>query len=110
MIFKVQVLTQCEHCQGQAYLPDGETESYTGERYTRYRPCPSCQGSGLRPKWISLADLAALLEKEKCKHLHTSFNGSQRFSSGDVWDNIQEVCANCATNLDQPAFEEYNNG
>jgi hypothetical protein len=42
---------------------------------------PSCQGSGLCPKWISLADFAVLLEQEKCQGLHTSSNGSQRFSA-----------------------------
>ena len=25
---KVQILTQCEQCNGQAYLPVGEAESY----------------------------------------------------------------------------------
>jgi hypothetical protein len=45
-MIKVQVLTTCDFCEGDAYLPDGEAESYSGEKYTRYKPCPYCDGSG----------------------------------------------------------------
>jgi hypothetical protein len=107
-MIKVQILTQCEHCQGQAYLPASEAVSYTGERYTRHRPCPCCNGSGAQPKWISLAVLAALIEKETCSHQHNSLQGSLRFSQGDVWDDIHEVCHDCGANLDQPILDEYN--
>ena len=100
-MIKVQILTQCEHCQGQAYLPVCEDESYTGEKYIRYLPCPCCNGSGAQPKWISLAVLAALLEKETCFQQHTSFHGSLRFSAGEVWDDIHEVCCDCGAILDQ---------
>ena len=107
-MIKVQILTQCEHCQGQAYLPVGEAESYSGEKYIRHISCPICNGSGAQPKWISLEVLAALLEKETCPHKHTSFQGSLRFSQGEVWDDIHEVCHDCGTNLDQPILDEYN--
>ena len=36
MIVKVQILTQCEDCEGEAYLPAGEADSNTGETYMRY--------------------------------------------------------------------------
>lgn len=39
-MIKVHILTTCNHCVGVAYLPVGEAESYTGEKYTRYQPCP----------------------------------------------------------------------
>ena len=107
---KVQILTQCEHCQGQAYLPVGEAESYTGEKYTRYFPCPACNGTGAQTKWISLAVLAGLLEKETCSHEHSSFQGSLRFCQSEVWDDIHEVCHDCGANLDQPILDEYNRG
>ena len=58
---KVQILTRCEHCNGEAYLPAGDTESYYGEQYTRYLPCPICQGSGKQTKWVSLREFANLL-------------------------------------------------
>ena len=62
-MIKVHILTTCEHCGGEAYLPIGEAESYTGEKYTKYRPCPQCQGSGRQSKWIDLRAFADLLEK-----------------------------------------------
>ena len=62
-MIKVQILTTCDFCEGDAYLPDGEAESYTGEKYTRYKPCPCCDGSGKRTKWIDLKAFAELLEK-----------------------------------------------
>lgn len=62
-MIQVQILTRCEHCDGEAYLPIGEAESYTGETYTRYLPCPVCQGEGKMAKWISLRALADLLER-----------------------------------------------
>ena len=62
-MIKVLILTTCEHCGGEAYLPFGEAESYTGEKYTKYRPCPQCQGSGRQSKWIDLRAFADLLER-----------------------------------------------
>ena len=62
-MLKVHILTCCPHCDGQAYLPIGEAESYTGEAYLRYLPCPVCQGTGNAAKWISLREFADLLEK-----------------------------------------------
>jgi hypothetical protein len=44
--------------------------------------------------------LVALLEKETCPHKHASFLGSLRFSQGEVWDDIHEVCCECGTDLD----------
>ena len=29
---KVQILTTCDFCEGDAYLPEGEAESYSGEK------------------------------------------------------------------------------
>ena len=34
-MIKVQILTRCEHCHGQAYLPIGEAQDYQGNTYTR---------------------------------------------------------------------------
>ena len=41
---KVHILTTCAACNGQAYVPIGEAEDYKGRKYTRYRPCPGCEG------------------------------------------------------------------
>ena len=60
-MIKVRILTRCEHCGGEAYLPAGEAETYNGERYTRYLPCPCCNGSGNQAKWVSLQDFLAML-------------------------------------------------
>jgi len=99
-MLKVQVLTTCSFCQGKAYLPLGEALSATGEPYTRYAPCPSCEGSGNCPQWVSLEAFAALLVQHQCPHLHTSHTGRIHFSAGDVWDDIAEVCDDCGAKLD----------
>ena len=62
-MIKVNILTRCEHCEGDCYLPVGEVESYTGESYMRYEPCPECNGVGRQTKWVSLQEFADLLER-----------------------------------------------
>ena len=47
-MIKVHILAQCEHCTGEAYLPVGEAERYSGQRHKRYLPCPQCQVTQLR--------------------------------------------------------------
>ena len=64
MEIKVQILTRCEACDGQAYLPAGEAISYSGERYLRYEPCSSCLGSGLQTRWVRLDEFVSLLAQE----------------------------------------------
>ena len=72
MIEKIHVLLKCEHCQGRAYLPEGETEDYMGRKYIRYKPCPRCEGSGMAAKWVALAEFRQLLEQsESAKELVT---------------------------------------
>jgi len=56
-------LDKCEFCDGEAYLPIGEAESYAGEKYIRYEPCPQCQGSSNHAKWVSLQEFADLLDR-----------------------------------------------
>jgi hypothetical protein len=51
---KVQILTRCEACDGEAYVPVGEAISTKGEPYTRYEPCAQCQGSG-NQLWVQAA-------------------------------------------------------
>ena len=82
-MIKVQVLTQREHCNGEAYLPLGEADDYQGHKYTRYVPCPMCDGSGNKPKLIDLDDFTKLLVQAAYPHEHTSYQGSMRFSVGD---------------------------
>ena len=62
-MIKVHILDRCEYCDGAAYLPIGEAESYAGEKYIRYEPCPQCQGSGNQSKWVSLQEFADLMER-----------------------------------------------
>ena len=45
-MIKVRILDKCPHCKGQAMLPVGEGKDYKGRTYTRYAPCPKCEGSG----------------------------------------------------------------
>jgi hypothetical protein len=59
---KVKILTDCEFCEGKAYIPIEEAEDTKGEFYTRYIPCYYCEGSGLREKFINLVDFIRLIE------------------------------------------------
>jgi hypothetical protein len=97
---KIHILTTCEHCNGQAYLPTGEDEDDKGRKYTHYTPCPMCEGTGTKSKWVSLPDFLNMLKDFQCKHEHTSYQGSMHFSAGDVWDDIEEVCNDCGAHLD----------
>ena len=97
---KVHILAQCEQCNGQAYLPAGEGEDHKGQKYPCYTPCPQCEGSGIQPKWVSLPEFVKLLQAAQCPHTHTSYQGGMRFSEGEPWDDIREVCIDCGARLD----------
>ena len=58
---KVHILDKCPHCNGRAMLPVGEGKDYKGRTYTRYAPCPDCDGSGNTARWVSLEEFAGLL-------------------------------------------------
>ena len=59
---KVHVLTSCEHCDGEAYLFARVDVDTNGQPYDRYEPCQDCQGSGKTTRWITLTELADLIE------------------------------------------------
>ena len=65
-MIKVQVLTHCEHCNGEAYLPIGEAEDCQGHKYTRDAPCPMCEGSDRHSKRVSLANFDQLPRHPVC--------------------------------------------
>lgn len=94
-MFKVRVLSKCLRCNGEAYLPIEECEDSQGRTYTRHTPCPTCEGSGNQSQLVDLQDFYKMLLQAQCPHDHTSYQGSMRFSAGDVWDDIQEVCDDC---------------
>lgn len=104
---EIAICIACTNCRGEAYIPVGEAESYSGEKYTRYQPCPVCQGSGLQSKHISLEELSILLSQVQCKHEHTFFQGSMRFVAGDVEDDITEVCSDCGAILDWQVLGDF---
>jgi hypothetical protein len=99
-MIKINILIQCDHCQGAAYLPIREAVCCNGERYIQHAPCPDCNGSGKQMKWVSLKELVPLLEDARCRHKHTSFHGGLHYIDGDVWDDVVEVCDDCGENLD----------
>ena len=62
-MIKVRLLDRCEYCDGDAYIFVCEDVDVRGETFVRYRPCEMCHGSGNRATWVSLKDLADLLER-----------------------------------------------
>lgn len=92
---KIQILTRCEYCQGESYLPYTTALDPQGKQYIKHRPCPNCEGSGMAPKWIELAEFAILLKQAVCPHEHVVTQGGFHLKGGEVWDDIGEVCADC---------------
>jgi len=71
-MIKVHILDRCKHRDGQANLPNGESKSYTGEKYMQYETCPKCQGSGKQAIWICFKEIADLIERViSCEYLTT---------------------------------------
>ena len=100
-IVKVKILSKCQDCDGQAYLPSGLGEDSRGVEYQRYLPCPTCNnGSGKTGKWITLPELQKLLKEASCQHEHVSQAGGFHFTDGEVWEDIQDVCDDCGEVLD----------
>ena len=92
---KVRVLDKCPHCNGQAYMPAGEDVDNKGNPYTRYLPCPHCEGTGMAGRWVELIDFALMLDQAKCPHKHVSSTVGFHFSAGEVCDDVKEVCDDC---------------
>lgn len=65
---KVKILSTCQDCDGQAYLPSGIGVDSLVVEYQRYLPCPKCNGSGQTGKWITLPEFHKLLKKAECPH------------------------------------------
>ena len=60
---KVHIKTTCNFCNGQAYIPNGEVTSCTGEIYTQHKKCCYCDESGLMSRWISLLELIYIMDQ-----------------------------------------------
>jgi hypothetical protein len=106
-MLKVQILTRCDHCKGQAYLPVGEAVDWQGNKYIQHQPCPQCEGSGSQPRWIDLKSFATLLRQASCPHTHISTLGGLHFDEGCVWDDIRDVCIDCGAELDSPTLGDF---
>lgn len=78
---KVHVLKTCEHCDGEAYLFDRVDVDATGKPYDRYKPCQECQGAGKTTAWVSLSELAELMERATALEPDWKMLGSSKPSS-----------------------------
>jgi DnaJ-class molecular chaperone len=61
----VKVLTRitCHTCNGIAFLPTEEEVFIVGWKYTHHITCPTCKGRGELVKWLTLSEIAQLLEE-----------------------------------------------
>ena len=66
-MIKVHILAQCEHCNGEAHLPEGEAENYIGERLTRYLPCPQGHVNNNPDKWIILLRMTIFWKRRSAR-------------------------------------------
>jgi len=97
---KVRILSTCQDCDGQAYLPSSIGVDSRGVEYQRFLPCPTCNGCGQTGKWVTLPEFQKLLKEAECPHEHIFQIGGFHFSEGCVDDNIQDVCRDCGQVLD----------
>jgi DnaJ-class molecular chaperone len=58
---KILILTTCQACSGQAYVPVSEETTCNGVKYILHRRCFSCQGSGKQTRWIDIQEFAIML-------------------------------------------------
>lgn len=97
---KVKILSFCQDCAGQSFLPSCMGVDSRGVEYQRYLPCPTCKGSGKTGKWITLPEFHKLLKELECPHAHVTQVGGFHFSAGSVDDDLQDVCIDCGEVLD----------
>ena len=97
---KIPILDKCPECKGQAYLPAGQAVSSSGESYTRYAPCPVCEGGGRKTRWVELEEFARLLKESACQHEHISATGGWHYTDGNVFDDIHISCTDCGAHMD----------
>ena len=57
----IPIKTTCQACQGEKYLPAGETFVLEGRQHKRVAPCTACAGTGKQQKRVDLQDFANLL-------------------------------------------------
>jgi len=57
----IPIKTTCQACQGEGYLPTGETFVLAGRKHNRVAPCAACEGSGKEIRWVDLSDFANML-------------------------------------------------
>ena len=57
----VPIKTTCQACQGQEYLPTGETYVLAGRTHERTAKCAACDGTGKEVIWIDLRDFSQKL-------------------------------------------------
>ena len=58
---RIQILTNCPKCDGEAYLPDDLVTCEDGQIRLTYEACWNCGGSGRQKIWIELNDLLEML-------------------------------------------------
>ena len=57
----VPLKTTCQACQGEKYLPTGETFYLAGRWHSRMAKCEACDGSGKEIRWVDMQDFANML-------------------------------------------------
>jgi len=66
-MLKVHILDRCGECSGESMVFVGMDMDQNGQPFKRYRACGQCAGSGLKPRWVSLRELADLLGAEELR-------------------------------------------
>jgi hypothetical protein len=101
-MIKVHILERCKYCDGQAYVLAGEAVDSEGNTYPRYQPCIYCKGSGELDEWLTLDELANLLNNAACTHSQVDTRGGFHHSGGETWDDIEIVCSDCGEHVEYP--------
>lgn len=63
IIIRIHISDYSKFCDGDAFLPVGEREDHKGHKYLHHAACCMCKGNGRHPRWITLQELADLVDK-----------------------------------------------
>jgi hypothetical protein len=58
---QIPIKTTCNACNGECYLPTGQTYTLCGREHKQLARCTACDGKGTLLYWVDVQQLAIML-------------------------------------------------